>query len=660
MNRTNPVAAGPLRVISGALVIAVFLALLVGPAPTEAQGGISFFVTNVDASDFPDIQFDLRAVDLNNQVVANLTSAGVSVYENGQIVPEIELVPRSDAPVTIMYVVDQGVNAYYNTFGLNNLRLAMTTLVAGGFFVDGTDTVLVLGRQHIDSDQTVTLMPPTHQGSDLTTWAANFNFQRSSDATKGLLGVDDAIGAMSELVPVPGSQTAAIILITRYIEDPTWQVAITAAQNVAVTAKQKYISIYVFQTDAAKYRSESLQALALGATGQYVPLDRNTVSTVVGTVYQNLNTQRAAYTVRYRSVLGTSDPRQITINSPTAPTTGVGGSYQVSILPPQLTITSPAADSTIQRTAARASDGSVTYDPGEMTVTADIAWPENANPRATQLAELYLDGELQTTSQLEATDSQVQLVWDLSPLTEPGQRTASLMLKITDELSVESEAETTVNLDIAKPPSEAARKVLYGLGGIGILLLCCGVPLLLVVVGVIVYKRRPAQTAERARKILSDVQNTVIVGGSKGKGIGSLKVLEGPPGMIGETLELTRQVTMIGRNSEAAHIVFYPDEDSTISRVHCTIREAGKHVVLVDNNSTNGTMINGQAVKPNEMVQLREGDEIVLGNLASRGVKLKFSSSAEKPGGSAPEGLDRTYILDEWDKDSPVEPTDKP
>jgi pSer/pThr/pTyr-binding forkhead associated (FHA) protein len=152
----------------------------------------------------------------------------------------------------------------------------------------------------------------------------------------------------------------------------------------------------------------------------------------------------------------------------------------------------------------------------------------------------------------------------------------------------------------------------------------------------------------------------VVLGGPKGKGIGSLKVLEGPPGLIGETFQLTRQVTMIGRNAEAAHIVFYPDEDSTISRVHCTIREAGKYVVLVDNNSTNGTSINGHAVKPNEMVQLRDGDEIVLGNLANRGVKLKFSPSAGKPASSAPEGLDRTFILDEWDQDKPVEPSDKP
>lgn len=648
-----------LRVICGGLIITVLLTLAIGPAPTAAQGGIAFFVTNVDASQFPQVQFDLRAVDGDNQVVSTLSSAGVTVYENGEPVPEIELVPRTDGPVTIMYVIDQGTSSYYNSFGLNNLRLALTTLVAGGFFIDGVDTIEVLGRQFVDSDQTVRLLPATHQGSDLISWAANFNFQRSTSPTKGLLGVDDAIKTMSELIPVPGSQTAAIIFITRYIEDPTWQVAITAAQNTALAAKQDYISIYVLQTDTSQYRSESLQALALGSRGQYVPLDRNTVSTTTGTVYQNLNTQRSVYTVRYRSVLGTSDPRQITINSPTAPTTGVGGSYQVSILPPALTITAPVADSTIERTASRGSDGVVTYDPSEMLVTADITWPENVNPRAIQLAELHLDGELQTTSQLEVTDSRVQVVWDLATLTEPGQRTANLTLRITDELNVETEAETTVNLDIAKPPSEAARTVLYGLGGTGLVLLCCGVPLLLVLVGVIVYKRRPEETSERARKILSDVQNTVVLG-SKGKGIGSLKVLEGPPGLIGETFQLTRQVTMIGRNAEAAHIVFYPDEDSTISRVHCTIREAGKYVVLVDNNSTNGTMINGQVVKPNEMVQLRDGDEIVLGNLASRGVKLKFNPGTAKPAGSAPEGLDRTFILDEWDQDKPAGSADKP
>jgi len=628
------------------------LGLLASASPSVAQGGSTFFVTSVDAGQFPQIQFELRAVDLNNQVVTNLNSANVSVYENGQLVPKIELTPRTDGPLNLIFVIDQGSINNYQAFGLNNLRQAITTLITGSFFTDGKDTVQVLGRQNINSDQTVTLLPATHLGSDVTTWAANFNFARGSGPTKGLLGVDEAINTMAQLVPVPGSQTAAIILVTRYIQDPNVQVATTAAQNTAATAKQKYISVYVFHTD--KSNQQPLQALASGATGQYIALERTTVPTLVSAVYQALNAQRVVYTVSYRSALSDSGVRHITINSAEAPTAGVAGSYEATVLPPTVSLTQPTLNTTIQRTATRDSDGVLTYDNNELKVTADITWPEKTQPRAIQSAELYLDGVLQPTSDSELSDSSVQLTWDLSKLIEPGQRSAKLELRVKDELNVEAIGETTINLDIpTPPPTGPSQTTLLLIGGV-LLLACCGLGLVVIVIGVIAFVRRPVETREQAQKIMSDVQNTMIVAPSQEKGAAVLKVLEGPPGLIGETFPLSKPVTIIGRNPQAAHIVFYPTDATSVSRVHCTIRLAGKYIILTDNNSSNGTRINGKQVKPNEPVQLRDGDEILLGDLAKLGVKLKLSLVSEQPAKPAPEeGLDRTFILDDWDKDNP-------
>ena len=82
-----------------------------------------------------------------------------------------------------------------------------------------------------------------------------------------------------------------------------------------------------------------------------------------------------------------------------------------------------------------------------------------------------------------------------------------------------------------------------------------------------------------------------------------------------------------------------------MSRVHCSIRLDGKFFTLIDNNSSNGTAVNGTRIKGNDPVQLRDGDEIVMGDMAKLGVKLRFSERSQNAGGS--DLSDRTFIVDD-------------
>jgi FHA domain len=66
---------------------------------------------------------------------------------------------------------------------------------------------------------------------------------------------------------------------------------------------------------------------------------------------------------------------------------------------------------------------------------------------------------------------------------------------------------------------------------------------------------------------------------------------------------------------------FYPDIDlgafgggeQGVSREHLLFQLDGERVVIVDNNSANGTQLNGEWLKPNQAYPLRHGDELVLG-----------------------------------------------
>src|SRR5215813_10856995 len=107
-NLTHPLLCAGLL---GMLVLGILL--LPGPAPAVAQGTTTYFVTNVDASKFPDVTFQLRALDINNNTLNNLNNTSFTVYENGQAVPNIQVTPHSDAPLSIIYVIDLGTFTNY-------------------------------------------------------------------------------------------------------------------------------------------------------------------------------------------------------------------------------------------------------------------------------------------------------------------------------------------------------------------------------------------------------------------------------------------------------------------------------------------------------------------------------------------------------------------
>ena len=86
-----------------------------------------------------------------------------------------------------------------------------------------------------------------------------------------------------------------------------------------------------------------------------------------------------------------------------------------------------------------------------------------------------------------------------------------------------------------------------------------------------------------------------------------LRVRSGP--RAGSILQLRYPATTFGRAPETDYRFA---DDEQISRVHCTIACEGNRFVLRDNHSTNGTLVNGNAVAE---VELRASDVIRIGDL---------------------------------------------
>ena len=629
------------------------LSLLANGEPGSAQAGTTYFVTDVDASLFPTVTFRLRALDFNNRVVGGLSNTNLAVYENGEQVPaeNVQVTPHDDGPITFLFLVDHGKLHNFKVSGAQNIRQVFSALLDGGVFVDGRDWVEVMVRTNINADRTERLVLPTQEGGDLATWSATYAFglRPSLNKTFGLEGVADAIAEMEVLVPVPGSQAAVILFVTRYIEDPARSVAVVAAQNQANQAKSKFISIYVFSTETGLTNREPLQILAETSNGMFTVLQGSTAGALAEEAYREINTQRLYYTVSYQSILADTDPRVITANTRDVPAVGVTGNYQVSPQPAAVTVVEPEASSVIRREAVLDSEGTPVYSPNTLKVVANVSFPDGY-PRSLRSAELLVNGASQATASPSPGAAQVELEADLSQFSTVGTNPVTLEVRLVDSLGLESSAQTSVIVDVAAPPRRPG--LLLALGGLGVVGLICGSALVLIAVGGGVYllrRRAPQRAAPAAGPVPAEPMHTLIAGRAlQDQLLATLTVLEGPKGVIGEAINIVKPTTVIGRNPQATDINFYPDIESSVSRVHCTIQKDGGSFKLTDNGSSAGTRLNGRAIPPNDPVVLADNDEIVLGDLGRRGVKLRFNPVAEpgdlKYSGSAD---DRTRIMEE-------------
>jgi hypothetical protein len=647
-----------MRRISRTACFTILFLVVFGTFGVMAQSGLTYFITNVDASAFPQVQFNMRAIELGNLVVSTLNSSNLTVYENGQQVSDIQVTPHADGPITYIFVIDQGSQSYFTYIGISNLRQVISTLVSGGYFVDGRDTVMVLGRQNINSDQTVTLLPATQAATDLTTWVANFNFDRGTGATKGLLAVEDAIQEMSELVPIPGSQTTAIIYIVRWIEDPSSTVAPTSAQNTAAEARKNNTSIHVFHTDLYQYGQDALQVLAYGSDGQYAGLDKSSYLSTVTAVYQSIDAQRTYYTLSYRSPVADSGVREITINTPGRPYEGVTGTYEVDLQVPTVTITEPVANSTILREAEAAEEGMLpTFDTTNIQVGAEVTWPDGF-PRNIQTAQFYANGNLEDSIEVAPEQMQFEFRWDLSDIINEGLNFVPLEVRVEDELGLVAETESVVNVEVIipapiEPTSKGLEISLAGAVGLIFLFFIIAGAIAGAVYWFVIRKRSlPEETAPEVDKL--DMSETVMAMDIQEMVLATLTVQEGPAGLIGEVFKINSPETVIGRNPAQTDIAFFADEESSVSRLHCSITLGeGNIFKLTDHNSSAGTRLNGRQIHPDEPVVLADGDEIVLGSLAQRGVKLIFHFATEEDlGPYSGSADDRTHLISDSDIDS--------
>lgn len=638
-----------------AAILTVLITLLVASSGA-AQTSLTFFITDVDASAFPDVTFRMRALDIESRAVEGLNAENITVYENGEQVTGPQVTPHDDGPVTYIFVIDMGghsVATYNSAFRDGGVQQILSSLVSGGYFVDGTDTVMVLARENQSGvDRTTTLLAPTNESTEYTTRVAGLSIPRTAGATMSLEAVNDALNEIPNLLQVPGSQTTAVIFLSRYVQDPAPSVAPSSAENSAEIAMSVFTPVYAFQLDPFQNRKEPLLVLTEGSDGVYAHLVRNAFASTVASVYQSIAAQREYYDVTYRSALANPDSREITVNSPTRPAEGAVGTYQIELSPPAISITEPVSNTTLLREEVITEEGAVpTYNLIDVRVLAEVSWPDG-HPRSIDSAELVVNEIVQDTVEATPDQTEFEFNWDLSLFNTEGIEPATLSVRLVDELGIEAETDQSVAVEVVPLEEEPGTFSMRTLATIGLPALCLILLGLAVVIGGTVYLiRKGSDGAGEGREGKATVQPTMFSAEGHDLVLATLTILEGPSGMVGEILRIASLTTSLGRDPAQTDISFYADQQSSVSRVHCEIvLEDDNAFRLIDKNSSAGTWLNGRKIHPDVPVVIEDEDEIIMGDLAQRGVKLEFNFATQdenRPYSGTAD--DRTHLLPDSD-----------
>jgi pSer/pThr/pTyr-binding forkhead associated (FHA) protein len=98
------------------------------------------------------------------------------------------------------------------------------------------------------------------------------------------------------------------------------------------------------------------------------------------------------------------------------------------------------------------------------------------------------------------------------------------------------------------------------------------------------------------------------------------KMIVSIDGVVIKEVQLTKERTTLGRRPYNDVVI----DNLAVSGEHAVLQMTGNEVMLEDLNSTNGTYVNGKAVKKQP---LQNGDTIEVGKY-----KIKFVNEAEAPG----------------------------
>lgn len=663
---------GKLRwVLFGVLVACVLAAGSVGSA--QVVGG-DIAITEIDTSAFPDIQTRFRLLDSTGYPVSGVTAMALEVRENGQTVaPDLwQLRELEDGVgVRVHFVLDAGLRVTNDGTSTNEQWRQAVNLTTGflqSVMIENLDTVAITAVERTGSRSIIDFTGDSAEAqAALAAYSPPGGVVFVSPDPEGTPvppagSYSNPLEAIGNLLPVMANDPEAqagpqvIVLITPGIEQGGNQ-----TEEVANQAQDFGIPIYTILTRTDPTRAE-LTTLSDTSGGVYAAATANNTQ-AVDELYRHLAGQRRQYVIVHRSRLSQAGAHQLEVVWDTGGNvlSDQAGFELAELVAPRVIIETPEAGATITRQATEYVSDTSGVEPTEQTVTATIIFPDG-HERSLVSAQLMVDGAPVGALQRNP-ETRVQFSWDLRGITTEGTTSFSLQVEVRDELGLTATSPATmvaVTLIVPAPPptapsflvtptptplpcyspdplcSKVERPLRENLSSVTSVVSMAIAVAALIFAGVVWLNR--GKVIEAGGRVGGAVTNFVErVTGRRVQAAAKayLVVLEGDTN-VGRSLEVYGD-TPLGRSKQYAQLLFQQnDEDSPISRLHCTLLDEEDHFSLRDEDSANGTYLNGLRLEPLVEELLHDGDEIELAQVERGGVKLLFQL-AERSGSGVPD-----------------------
>jgi hypothetical protein len=624
-----------LRSVFGCLLLAA--AGLFFPAGIARSQGVASTVriVRVDSSAFPEIRVQVLVLGAGGLESAAPTKDSLAVTENNRAVEYA--IERQELGAEVGFILDAGLGLI-NSGATGQTRLQEMKDIVGELTQDpalltGKDGFYVVAEE---PNGPAVLVNPQTPATQIPTILGQYNPQTTYSPAYLLQGVSTMLDWFaSENGNGNGRAQAIVVLSGTLAVNQKYPLAGTVNKAAGMG-----IPVHTVQVSRNMTQQETLEQLAAGTGGRFFYYTAEGAPSIAG-LKPLLSGLRTQYVLTYRSPNAESGTRVIAVglkygqNEKPALT-----QYDVTVQPPVAVLRSPGDDQTVRPQSFVPTEEPKATPVTGIVVTASVSWPDG-HPRKIQQATLLANNKPQVTLDNPADAELLTFVWN--PDKETASGPVTLQIQIADELGLVGLSDTVVvrvesSSGFALCPAGSDSPLCQlSLGGIlPYLALLIAVAALVLVV---VFRKPIAGSAQQAVGAASDfiqeVGETLRFKSKPGGSRAMLVDLDGNTGTGRPSFELFG-TTSLGRSKKNADLVLQADQsDSPVSRLHCTIVEEDGAFFLRDDQSANGTYLNGVRLVPMDRNPLKDGDEIQLGNPERNGVRLQFRWSGGSASGTA-------------------------
>jgi len=620
--------------LQSVFILAIIFSLLIQTVPVFSQAIIQkVVITSVDYSQFPNISAKVRVTSEDRIPVTKLNEGDITVTEDGQ--PVDFSYQSVKVGTKVMIIMDLGGGLQYDGITRTSKFEEMRSIV-NGFLntMDENDGVeLILVYEH----STTVPVKLTNDRNALLDAVAKLEYQATDQLSNGLDGVKRA---MDDFEITTGDITStSILLITPGIQS-IYSGAETTYSEIESLLEAKDIPIHTVMVGSCPSTS-TLQDLVVHKSKAELVCYSSKGAT--DSLFNLIEAQRWQYEISYRSKSSSGKERELKISARTESGTPPFDVERFTVVPePQapavlsmlinngdpVTRTAPAHDSKL-------SDIPLTESP----IDVQIYWPDSYSQRTITRAELFVDSQPHDEPFLELEGVEnVSFTWNLRGYTNAGKTTARVQVVLTDELGLQSieEIQVPVTVITKDPPTPTpvvssgpcdsitnetvremcVRGVQFGFTPAQLVNMVIALAALILVIFLIL-KRDTVKDVVIGS--LDKVRETIKVLRSEPKAF--LEVVSGLPPEERKKLDLYGE-TPIGRNREYSKLIF---ENPMVSELHCTLHLEGHRWTIEDQDSANGTFLNGRKLTPLSYTPLNDEDIIELAPVERGGIRFKFT-----------------------------------